>query len=185
MQSGMRNIMGLSNIVVKFLHKGRFFLLQHFNRNVNVVVDGTPNIHKNADVEVGKYSMLKIGYGFTMRKNSIIAVRDNAQLRIGCKVFINRNVIIMARRNITIGNGVTIGPNVCIYDHDHDIKNKGGYVLSDVKINDNTWTGSNVTILKGVTIGEHCVIGSGAIVTKDVPANTVLIQKRINTKYSL
>lgn len=53
--------MGLSNIVVKFLHKGRFFLLQHFNRNVNVVVDGTPNIHKNADVEVGKYSMLKIG----------------------------------------------------------------------------------------------------------------------------
>ena len=91
----------------------------------------------------------------------------------------------MARRNITIGNGVTIGPNVCIYDHDHDIKNKGGCVLSDVKINDNTWIGSNVTILKGVTIGEHCVIGSGAIVTKDVPANTVLIQKRINTKYSL
>ena len=59
--------------------------------------------------------MLKIGYGFTMRKNSIIAVRDNAQLRIGCKVFINRNTIIMARRNITIGNGVTIGPNVILW----------------------------------------------------------------------
>ena len=71
--------MGLSNIVVKFLHKGRFFLLQHFNRNVNVVVDGTPNIHKNADVEVGKYSMLKIGYGFTMRKNSIIAPEPMTQ----------------------------------------------------------------------------------------------------------
>lgn len=166
---------------MKFCRRLRFFLLQHFNRNANVVVDGIPNIHKDADVEVGKYSMLKIGYGFTMRKNSIIAVRDNAQLRIGCKVFI----IIMARRNITIGNGVTIGPNVCIYDHDHDIKNKGGYVLSDVKINDNTWIGSNVTILKGVTIGEHCVIASGVIVTKDVPANTVLIQKRINTEYSL
>lgn len=39
--------------------------------------------------------------------------------------------------------------------------------------------------LKGVTIGEHCVIASGVIVTKDVPANTVLIQKRINTEYSL
>lgn len=168
---------------MKFCRRLRFFLLQHFNRNANVVVDGIPNIHKDADVEVGKYSMLKIGYGFTMRKNSIIAVRDNAQLRIGCKVFINRNTIIMARRNITIGNGVTIGPNVCIYDH--DIKNKGGYVLSDVKINDNTWIGSNVTILKGVTIGEHCVIASGVIVTKDVPANTVLIQKRINTEYSL
>lgn len=112
-----------------------FFLLKHFNRNANVVVDGTPNIHKDADVEVGKYSMLKIGYGFTMRKNSIIAVRDNAQLRIGYKVFINRNTIIMARQNITIG--------------------------------------------------EHCVIASGVIVTKDVPANTVLIQKRINTEYSL
>ena len=175
----------LSKLCITFYKKVRFFLLQHSDSNVNVVVDGTPNIHKNADVEVGKYSMLKIGYGFTMRKNSIIAVRDNAQLHIGRKVFINRNTIIMARRSITIGNEVTIGPNVCIYDHDHDIKNKGGYVLSDVKINDNTWIGSNVTILKGVTIGEHCVIASGVIVTKDVPANTVLIQKRINTEYSL
>lgn len=75
---------------MKFCRRLRFFLLQHFNRNANVVVDGIPNIHKDADVEVGKYSMLKIGYGFTMRKNSIIAVRDNAQLRIGCKVFIKR-----------------------------------------------------------------------------------------------
>lgn len=46
---------------MKFCRRLRFFLLQHFNRNANVVVDGIPNIHKDADVEVGKYSMLKIG----------------------------------------------------------------------------------------------------------------------------
>lgn len=177
--------MEYKKIYNKVCNKVRILLLRYSNKSVNVIVNGIPHIHKDADVEIGKYSNLRIESGFTMSKNSIIAVRDNAQLLIGCRVFVNRNTIIVARQSITIGMGVTIGPNVCIYDHDHDTKNKGGYVSSSIIIDDYVWIGSNVTILKGVTIGKHCVIASGCIVTKDVPANTVLIQKRVNTEYCL
>lgn len=141
----------------------------------------TPNINDFSNIEVGNQSVFAVGSGFTMRKNVALAVRDNAMLSIGSGVFINRNSIIMARKNITIADGVTIGPNVCVYDHDHDLCNRGGYLTADVTIKQNVWIGANVTILKGVTINENSVVSAGCIVTKDVPENSILIQKRTNT----
>ena len=161
--------------------KIRILLLKmhyHFGR---ISFASTPNINDFSNVEVGNKSILTVGSGFTMRKNVALAVRDNAMLSIGSGVFINRNSIIMARQNITIADGVTIGPNVCIYDHDHDLCNRGGYLTDSVTIKQNVWIGANVIILKGVTIYENSVVSAGSIVTKDVPANTILIQKRTNT----
>lgn len=57
----------------------------------------------------------------------------------------------------------------------------GGYILDNVLIKKKAWGGSGVIILKGVTIGENSVIASGSIVTKDVPNNSILIQKRQST----
>lgn len=53
------------------------------------------------------------------------------KLRIGDTVFMNRNAIIVCRENITIGNNTSIGPNVCIYDHNHKFNND--CVISDFK----------------------------------------------------
>lgn len=50
--------------------------------------------------------------------------------------------------------------------------------MQGVNVLDGAWIGASVVILKGVTIGENSVIASGSIVTKDVPANTLFIQKR-------
>lgn len=99
-------------------------------------------------------------------------------MELGNGVFINRNTIITSRRSIIIEDGVTIGPNVCIYDHDHNVNNRGEYILQNVVVKKNVWIGSGVIILKGVTIGENAVVASGSVVTKDVPDNTILIQKR-------
>ncbi|MGR5577809.1 acyltransferase [Bacteroides thetaiotaomicron] len=153
--------------------------MQHRSSKISIV--GTPNIKDFANIEVGNNSELRIGSGFSMRQNVTLAVRDNSIFSIGSGVFINRNTIIMARKSITIADGVTIGPNVCIYDHDHDIYNRGGYFTAKVIIGKNVWIGANVVILKGITIGENSVISAGCIVTKDVPINTILIQKRTNT----
>lgn len=57
----------------------------------------------------------------------------------------------------------------------------GGYCVKEIYIDKNVWIGSNVVILKGVTIGADSVVASGCVVTKDIPANTILIQKRLNT----
>ena len=76
---------------------------------------------------------------------------------------------------IEVEEGVTIGPNVCIYDHDHI--SAGGFVAKPIRIGKNAWIGANVTILKGVTIGSAAVIGAGTVVTKDVPSNTKYINR--------
>lgn len=85
--------------------------------------------------------------------------------------FINRNCTVVSMDNIVIEDGVTIGPGVCIYDHDHslDKNHKDPYVKAGVKIQKGAWIGANAVILKGVTIGKNAVVAAGAVVTKNVP----------------
>lgn len=131
-------------------------------------------------IDFSKDSFLSIGRGTRVLSNTFIATRSRAVLILGDNVFINRNTIIVARNKIDISDGVTIGPNVCIYDHDHDIYSRGNFVCKDITIKSNVWIGANCTILKGVTIGDNSVISAGCIVSQDIPPNSILIQKRNN-----
>ena len=86
--------------------------------------------------------------------------------------FINRNTTIVSMESIIIENKVTIGPNVCIYDHDHNMNNSDGehpFICSPVNIKNGAWIGAGAIILKGVTIGSNAVVAAGAVVTQNVP----------------
>ena len=75
---------------------------------------------------------------------------------MGENVFFNNNCVLTCKKKIQIGNNVIIGPNVCIFDHDHDYKSPGRaveFVCKEIKIEDNVWIGANACILKGVKIG--------------------------------
>ena len=85
----------------------------------------------------------------------------------------NRNTMIVCRDSVEIGSGTTVGPNVMIYDHDHDLQNRGRICSSPISIGENVWIGGGAIILKGVTIGNNSVIAAGSIVTRNVPANTI------------
>ena len=97
-------------------------------------------------------------------------------LRIGDGVRINYGASIYADRAITIGNRVRIGPYTSIADtdfhdpYDHSVVPEGSAVV----IEDDVWLGARCTVLKGVRIGRGAVVATGAIVTKDVPAFTVV-----------
>lgn len=97
---------------------------------------------------------------------------------VGRNCFINRNCMIVSHKKIVLEDNVTIGPGTYIYDHDHD--GKGGFITKPVYIEQNVWIGAGCIILKGVTIGKNSIIAAGSIITKSVPANTTIIQKRIN-----
>ena len=109
---------------------------------------------------------------------------EGGEVIIGNNVFFNNSCTVCAKQKIVIGDGTIFGENVKIYDHNHKysspdilIKHQG-YTTAPIHIGNNCWIGSNVTILKGVSIGDNCVIGAGCVIYKDVPCNTLLVNKQ-------
>ena len=77
---------------------------------------------------------------------------------------------------MTIGDGCQIGHNVVFATLNHRLEpeeRKSTYP-APIVLGKNVWIGSNATVLQGVTIGDNAVIAAGAVVTKDVVANTVV-----------
>lgn len=106
-------------------------------------------------------------------QTNVHLVSWGGKLTIGNGCGFNRNVIIVSRNQISIGDKVLIGPNVCIYDHDHKF---GGEGIIDnelnygtVSIGNNVWIGAGTIVLKNTIIGNNCVIGAGCVVSGNIP----------------
>ena len=97
-------------------------------------------------------------------------------IRLGKNIFINHACSFLDLGGITIEDDVMIGPRVNIISEGHPVEpeNRKVLVLNSVLIKRNAWIGAAVTILPGVTVGENSVVAAGALVTKDVPDNTVV-----------
>lgn len=135
---------------------------------------------------------LKISKHVRFRKNMNISISKEGNIFIGEGTFFNNNCSINSRLSLYIGRNVLFGENVKIYDHNHRFnkklpKFKQGFSCSPIKIEDNCWIGSNVVILKGVTVGKNSVIGAGVVLRHSVKPNTIvsfdensLIKEQIN-----
>lgn len=157
----------------------------------NTVLDKSFRVAFNAPrtglaVQIGNESMLR---------NNIIFESDEGMVSIGDRTFINGGTSIICRSKVHIGNDVTIAWGCMIYDHDSHslsyadrlddhrqqmldwqhgnmISNKDWSTVrsAPIHIGDHAWLGFDVTVLKGVTIGEGAVIGAKSVVTRDIPA---------------
>lgn len=97
-------------------------------------------------------------------------------ITIGKDVFINSGCHFQDQGGIKIGDGALIGHNVVLATINHDLnpkENRKNHYAA-IKIGAHVWIGSNATILPGVTIGDYAVVAAGAVVTRDVPAMTVV-----------
>lgn len=99
-------------------------------------------------------------------------------IHLGKNVFINCYCYFMDGINITVGDNVFIGPYCGFYNNNHPIKyserNQGLEKALPIHIGNNCWFGANVSVMPGVTIGSGCVIAAGAVVTKDIPDNSMV-----------
>lgn len=98
-------------------------------------------------------------------------------LTIGRNVFINQNCTIYDLGGIDIGDDVMIGPNVSLITSSHPVEpslRRDAVIARPIVISKNVWIAANATIIGGVTIGENSVVAAGSIVTKDVPADTLV-----------
>lgn len=97
-------------------------------------------------------------------------------IRIGKNVFINHACTFLDMGGITIEDDVQIGPKVNLITENHplDPSKRKSLDLKSILVKRNAWIGAAATILPGVTISENAVVAAGAVVNKDVPANTVV-----------
>ena len=94
---------------------------------------------------------------------------------IGRNTRINRNCTLDARSGLTIGDNVSISPEVMILAGSHNVNDKRFVqVPGPIAIEDHVWIGARATILPGVTLGRGSVIAAGSVVTKDVPPLTIV-----------
>ncbi|MDB5253239.1 MAG: Maltose O-acetyltransferase [Flaviaesturariibacter sp.] len=107
---------------------------------------------------------------------SPLSINYGKHTRIGRNVFINFDCIFLDLGGITIEDDVLIGPRVSLLSEGHpvDPNDRHSLVPGPIHIRRNAWIGAGATILPGVTIGENSVVAAGAVVSKDVPANTVV-----------
>ena len=97
-------------------------------------------------------------------------------ITVGKNVFINEGCCFQDQGGIEIGDNTLIGQQVVIATLNHDLnpQKRANMIPAPVKIGKNVWIGAHATILQGVTIGDNSVVAAGAVVTKDVPSNTVV-----------
>jgi acetyltransferase-like isoleucine patch superfamily enzyme len=159
--------------------------LDFFNENIVIhpsskIPQNKITLRKNCSVTVNENSQVD---------GSIFFDKENARVSIGKRSFVN--AMIVSANGIEIGDDVMIAWGTIIVDHNsHSIsfsersedvinwlegkKDWTNVKIAPVKIYNKVWIGFNCIILKGVTIGEGSVVGAGSVVTKDVPAWTIV-----------
>ena len=98
------------------------------------------------------------------------------EIRVGRGVFVNQNCTFYDLGGIDIGDEVMIGPNVSLITSGHPVepsRRRDGVTAAPIVIGRNVWLAAGVTVIGGVTIGENSVVAAGAVVTRDVPPNTL------------
>lgn len=159
--------------------------LDLFNENIVIhpsskILQNRIKLKKNCYVTVDENSQID---------GSVFFDKENAKVSIGKRSFVN--AMIISANCIEIGDDVMIAWGTTIADHNsHAIsfsdrsedvinwlegkKDWTNVKIASVKISNKVWIGFNCIILKGVTIGEGAVVGAGSVVTKDVPAWTIV-----------
>ncbi len=173
----------LANIVSVLYTLPRLVLLKAIY-NKGVVFGCIERISPNVVIDVARKSKLVLGKRVRVHSGCKLKARPGAALKIGDDVRVNYNCMFVAHRAITVKSGAQIGPNVLVYDHDHDYRSglrTGKFRAAPVVIGEHVWIGANTTILKGVTIGDRSVVAAGSLITGDIPADSVVYQKRDTT----
>jgi len=136
------------------------------------------------DIKVGDNSIIydqvnlyKCKIGKNTKIDAFVYIEEDVVIGDNCKI----RPFVFIPTGVEIGDRVFIGPGV-IFTNDKYPKSQGEWKLLKTKVEDDVSIGAGAVILPGIVIGKGSLIGAGAVVTKDVPANSVVmgIPSRIN-----
>jgi acetyltransferase-like isoleucine patch superfamily enzyme len=128
-------------------------------------------IGRDAAVHLGRWSW--IGHGCKIRAHE-------GEVRIGAKTVLGQEITISAYQHVSIGRECIVADRVMLIDFDHGVVEterpvrEQGIYKRDVRVGHNVWVGYGACFLRGVTVGDNCVVGTYAVVNRDVPDNAVV-----------
>lgn len=190
--AGIKALRGLwKRIFIKEVHGlflvGKSVRITHGNHircGSNVKFEDFVEIHGLCSEGLSFGNNVTISRGVMIRPSSYYGGDLGTGLVIGDNSSIGPHGYIGCSGKITIGSNVMFGPKCSLFAENHifsdtesTIKSQGVKQIG-ITVEDDCWIGSNVTILDGVTIGKGSVIGAGALVTKDVPPGSIIVDKR-------
>jgi acetyltransferase-like isoleucine patch superfamily enzyme len=141
--------------------------------------DGICFICPKVKLEIGRDATLRIGRWAWIGHGTKIRVHEG-EVSIGAKTVMGQECTISAYQHVSIGRECIIADRVMLIDFDHGVTEVErpirvqGIYKRDVHVAHNVWIGYGACILRGVAVGENSVIGTNAVVTREVPANAVL-----------
>ncbi len=144
-----------------------------------LVTDGICFVCPGVKLEIGHHAKLHIGRWAWIGHGSKIRVHEG-EVRIGAKTVMGQECTISAFQHVAIGRECIVADRVMLIDFDHGVVEVErpirlqGIYKRDVDVGHNVWIGYGACILRGVTVGENSVIGTSAVVTREVPANAVV-----------
>lgn len=193
----------LSRIGLKFFRGGvcRLFLKQakgiflvgkhvqishgkHIRCGKNVKFEDYSEIHGLCSEGLNFGDYVTISRGVMIRPSSYYGGDLGIGLTMGEHSSIGPYGYIGCSGRITIGKNVMFGPKCSLFAENHVFSDTQSSIKSQgvkqkgITVEDDCWIGSNVTILDGVTIGKGSVIGAGTLVTRDIPAGSIVVDKR-------
>ena len=141
------------------------------------------NFYSEIGLFITGHANITIKNNCRFRRYASINADKNSSIKIGDNISVNYNVNINSCNNgyIEIGNDVLIGQNSVLRASDHKISNQSkkineqGHTGGKIIIGNNVWIGANCVILKNVKIEDNSVIGAGAIISKNVLKNEIII----------
>lgn len=114
---------------------------------------------------------LELGRGAYLDDRTRLEVGSGASMSIGEGVYMNTNCRVVAIESIAIGAHTFLGPNACIYDHDHVFDAEGVHaevVAAPVRIGERCWLGANAIVTAGVDVVGRTCVGGGCVVTRSL-----------------
>jgi acetyltransferase-like isoleucine patch superfamily enzyme len=144
-----------------------------------LITDGICFVCPGVKFEIGPNAKLYIGRWAWIGHGSKIRVHEGT-VRIGAKTVMGQECTISAYQHVSIGRECIVADRVMLIDFDHGVVEVErpirlqGIYKRDVRVGSNVWMGYGACVLRGVSVGDNAVIGTNAVVARDVPANAVV-----------
>jgi acetyltransferase-like isoleucine patch superfamily enzyme len=141
--------------------------------------DGLCFVCPRVKLEIGRGATLRIGRWAWIGHGCKIRVHEG-EVEIGAKTVMGQECTISAYQHISIGRECILADRVMLIDFDHGVTEVDrpirlqGIYKRDVRVGNNVWIGYGACVLRGVSVGDNCVVGTNAVLPSDVPENAVV-----------